>query len=168
MNRILLAGALVLSALTAAHGRTQGPSFDCHRATWQDEIAICENAELSALDRQLAKFYTDAKNIFKSGFKAHIRHAQREWLEKRHECGADIECLDRSYRDRALDFGGSDALNAEWCHEGHMSDVDCRWVIRAGNQTRDRRGRRSAVMARRKRRTEQTLIASSSIGAYNW
>jgi uncharacterized protein len=131
INRVILAGVAVLALTVAADARTQGPSFDCHRATWQDEIAICNSEELSALDRQLAKFYTDAKNIFKGGYKDHVRHAQRQWLEKRHECGSDVECLDQRYRDRALDFGGSDALNAEWCHqiEGRMSDIDCHWVL---------------------------------------
>jgi uncharacterized protein YecT (DUF1311 family) len=113
----------------SAHARTEGPSFSCRRATLADETAICKNEELATLDRRLAESYSSAMDIYKGGFKTYVRVRQREWLRQRHDCGADVKCIEQSYNDRSIDFGDSDIVNADWCHEGgHMSDVDCELV----------------------------------------
>lgn len=115
---------LALSA--SAHA---SPSFSCHRATWLDEVAICQNVQLAALDRQLAELYAMAMDIYKGGFKTHVQHTQREWLNQRHGCGIDAKCIDQMYANRLASLGDGDIANADWCHEGeHMSDVDCKWV----------------------------------------
>jgi len=55
------------------------PSFDCSKATTAVEKAICRNAELSELDRELARLYKEA--LKREGEKIKIR--QREWIAER-------------------------------------------------------------------------------------
>ena len=75
------------------------PSFDCNRATTHVEIAICHDAELSALDKQLSVKYK-AYLASNPGSKIHIKTAQIEWLkESRGRC-EDKDCIAEAYRTR--------------------------------------------------------------------
>ena len=65
MKKLFLAGVAVLALSASAHA---SPSFSCHRATWLDEVAICQNVQLAALDRQLEELYAMAMDIYKGGF----------------------------------------------------------------------------------------------------
>lgn len=55
------------------------PSFDCSQAKTPSEKAICRNAELATLDRQLAQVY---QKLIKDGDQK-IRESQRNWMKKR-------------------------------------------------------------------------------------
>lgn len=55
------------------------PSFDCSKATTAVEKAICRNAELSELDRELTRLYQEVIN---TGVE-HIKSSQREWISER-------------------------------------------------------------------------------------
>lgn len=57
------------------------PSFDCSKASTPVEKAICRNAELAELDRELAQLYKEA--IKTKGEQIKIR--QREWIAERDE-----------------------------------------------------------------------------------
>lgn len=55
------------------------PSFDCSKAKTNSEKAICRNAELAALDGQLAGVY---QKLIKAGDQK-MRESQRYWMKKR-------------------------------------------------------------------------------------
>lgn len=84
---IILGGALSLAAANAVHA---GPSFDCDRASADDEIAICSSSQLSELD-----------NLMAAGFQFLRLHAGKKeanriakpLLALRQACGGDAACI---------------------------------------------------------------------------
>lgn len=75
---------------TPAHAVGEGPSFDCARARTPDEKAICDSAELSALDRLYSAGYQSLK---KAGHGGEAIAAARATLRLRGQCGADASCI---------------------------------------------------------------------------
>jgi uncharacterized protein len=69
-----------------------GPTFDCAKAEHEAEIAICENADLAALDRRLADVYgaaLDSAGALDAGAEAavaELKTYQRGWIGGRDEC----------------------------------------------------------------------------------
>lgn len=70
-----------------------GPSFDCGRASTPTERAICADARLSRLDRDVAQAYASA---LARGRDADVRASQRRWIALRNDCGADQRCIDNA------------------------------------------------------------------------
>lgn len=80
-------------------------SFDCSRATQQDEAAICSDPGLAAMDVELAELYQSAlKSI--SDPKALVQ-SESGWVTARHLCDRDLECLRHAYGARIGQFKGS-------------------------------------------------------------
>ena len=77
--------------------KTAGPSFDCSKATSATAAAICGNADLSELDRQMAIDYYSHTNYATDET---VRDAQRAWLHDRNQCGGDVICLQKEYAAR--------------------------------------------------------------------
>jgi hypothetical protein len=80
-----------------------GPSFDCARAGTPTERAICSNAELARLDRNLGRVYSQLRRSLPADGAERLRRDQREFISGRDACGADIACIDTAYRFR-LDY----------------------------------------------------------------
>ncbi|WP_367875647.1 lysozyme inhibitor LprI family protein [Ralstonia pickettii] len=79
---------------------THAASFDCAAARSPIEHAICNDAQLSALDSQLADTYRAALN--KHGVDTNeLKAAQRDWLKQRAPSSQiDVEELKYAYRTR--------------------------------------------------------------------
>ena len=80
---------MVASALLAAGGPAlaQGPAFSCDKvAAGSIEALICQDASLSALDRQLAALYAEASKKAASDPYSLLKAEQRGWLNGRDEC----------------------------------------------------------------------------------
>ena len=73
-----------------------GPSFDCNRASLPAEKAICADARLSRLDRDVAQAYKAA--LGRGG--EDVRASQGRWLGLRNGCGADKQCIDHAMTGR--------------------------------------------------------------------
>ena len=88
--------------------RAPAASFDCRKAATQIEHAICADAALARLDRQVAETYqVGLKNAYEPGAQEKLRQSQRDWVAKRNKaCGGgngDIgSCLTTFYRDRLV------------------------------------------------------------------
>jgi uncharacterized protein len=111
MKKLLFAGVTLLALCGQGHAFTneygvpvgsQGPSFNCRYAREADEVAICQSADLSAQDRQLAASYdyimnhyprTDLDRIW-------VQRTQVIWRKYRHICGGDPQCIEHAYTDR--------------------------------------------------------------------
>lgn len=92
-----LAAAWLLGGLAApAHAA----SFDCRKASTWVEKAVCDDAELGALDEALANNYNGmlASNLGDGG-RQHLRQEQRDWLKQRNACRSS-DCLRQVYRER--------------------------------------------------------------------
>jgi uncharacterized protein YecT (DUF1311 family) len=74
-------------------------SFACVKARGATEQAICTSATLAGYDRSVAAAYRLA--LQRAGDEAGtIQQAQRNWIVARDACGADVECLGKSMRER--------------------------------------------------------------------
>lgn len=105
-------GIVALLALAHAHtsaapGRTSGPSFSCAKVGPESvEALICSDAELSRLDRAMAKSFQDtvaAIEVLAAVTDMRIEH--RSWLAERRMClgGPRVvqrECVANMYKDR--------------------------------------------------------------------
>lgn len=104
MMRILaLVGFVAL--LAGADYAQARPSFDCNKAGTPSEFAICDSAELSALDRALADAYNAARKAANRREARQIRSEQRRWLRQRNRCRDDVACLSEAMRSRIIALG---------------------------------------------------------------
>ena len=89
----------------AAPGQAFTTSFDCRRAKADDEIAICGDAGLAAMDRQLGQLYDAAMKTISDP--QALRQSESDWVITRHMCNSDVECLRHAYGERIGQFMGS-------------------------------------------------------------
>jgi hypothetical protein len=68
------------------------PSFDCRRARYADEIAICSDPELARLDRLIGDGYQDLVARLGEGI---ARSVAAPMLAARRNCGPDATCIRR-------------------------------------------------------------------------
>lgn len=90
------------SVLAKVIANSAGPSFDCSTATNITARAICGNAQLSLLDRQMAiLYYTHTDYTTDSA----ARNRQREWIHNRDQtCVADVVCLEDQFNQRIAEL----------------------------------------------------------------
>lgn len=81
-------------------------SFDCYAAKARDELTICSDPGLAAMDVELAAAYRASLSSAGANMDA-LRDAQRAWLSERTGCGDDLDCLRRTYGERLGQFRGS-------------------------------------------------------------
>ncbi len=125
MKRFVLSAILLLSALAAPAGAedpASGPSFDCQQATSTLDRAICADAELAALDRDMAARYRAAQANGDDGARALIGDTQRQWAHTRAErcalppdgdAGADaLACLKQLYQARIAELAALQPTDA--------------------------------------------------------
>lgn len=91
----------------------EGPTFDCAKATHEAEIAICENAELAALDRRLAETYgaalaaAEGLDAGAEAAAAELKAYQRGWIGGRNACWKDsdiVACISDAYLRREAEL----------------------------------------------------------------
>jgi uncharacterized protein len=95
---MLLAAAALAAAIQApAHAA----SFDCNKASKPDEIAICANPDLSALDSEMGGlWFAYSQFPFLMGMSGDRQDEARAFLEQRAACGANVACLRSAYHQR--------------------------------------------------------------------
>ena len=92
---------LVISALFAlliSIGNANAASFDCTKASTQQEKAVCANPTLSALDDKLAEAYKAARSVSQDAEK--LKLEQIEWIKEVRKCQSDASCIERLYKSR--------------------------------------------------------------------
>ncbi|MCC8954392.1 hypothetical protein H8B02_13315 [Bradyrhizobium sp. Pear77] len=97
----------MLDARSACRGRgpqqtvRAGPSFDCAKANYADEFAICSNPELSQLDGQVVAAYDYVRG---HGGEQAARATRDRSLRARRSCGPDIGCIKRVQIEAIKDY----------------------------------------------------------------
>jgi uncharacterized protein len=91
--------ACVLVPLTLSAG-AQAQSFNCNTADRPDEVLICQNPRLSALDERLSSLYFRLRNTLAGGERARLEADQAAWLRDRYSCGRDYGCIRGLYESR--------------------------------------------------------------------
>jgi uncharacterized protein len=82
------------------------PSFDCRRARWPDEIAVCNDSELASLDQQLSRLYYQHVDSLDEQPRLAFRRAQGDWLNERRACASNPACIARAYTARIAALQG--------------------------------------------------------------
>jgi len=97
-----IAMSLVAAVTLAAAGLpAAAASFDCAKAAAPDEIAICADPTLSALDSEMGGLWFAYSRIpFLMGMAGNRQDEARDFLARRAACGPDVRCLTASYHDR--------------------------------------------------------------------
>jgi uncharacterized protein len=94
----LASGALALALLPAP---AAAASFDCARARGADEVAVCRNPRLSALDSEMGGlWYAYARVPMLMGDNGARMDEAQAFLARRRACGPRAACLTAAYRDR--------------------------------------------------------------------
>ena len=83
------------------------PAYDCAQARGSIEAMICADAELSALDRRMAKDYAAALKKAVNEHPPALKAEQRGWIKGRNDCwksAARRACIVEAYRVRSVEL----------------------------------------------------------------
>lgn len=75
------------------------PSFDCRRARARSEVAVCSDAGLASLDRQMSGQFFNALRSARPGQRALLQRSRNRFLAYRNRCGSN-SCIAQAYRER--------------------------------------------------------------------
>lgn len=87
------------------------PSFDCAKAHTKGEIAVCSDADLAALDRQMAAQYGGAIAVASPDQRELLRDSARRFYAYRDRCG-DNRCVGDAYVGRMREI--TDIMQGRW------------------------------------------------------
>lgn len=86
----------------------QGPSYSCHEAgDGSIEAMVCDDKDLSALDRRLAEVYAAASAQSANEHPPMLKAEQRGWIKGRDDCWKSDDrrgCVSDSYRRRIAEL----------------------------------------------------------------
>lgn len=97
MKRLLFWSTLSL-LVSGTCTLSNAASFDCAKASTEQEKTICATPALSVLDEKMAQTYKSAQAS--SADPVQLKNEQRNWLKDTKGCNANIECLERAYTSR--------------------------------------------------------------------
>ena len=98
---IALLGQLFVASPSDAQNR---PSFDCRRAATTTEYLICDERQLSRLDREMADAYQTLRASVRGREKRRVRQDQTNWRRARDACGGQYNCVENAYIQRIDDL----------------------------------------------------------------
>jgi uncharacterized protein len=87
-SAMIASGMAIFMQIPAANASS--PSFDCAKAKYADEQAICSSDDLASLDIESSNAYLSLKQ---SIGKSAANKIARPILRERRACGSDIECI---------------------------------------------------------------------------
>jgi uncharacterized protein len=98
---VLLASTVALIGLPA-----HAQSFNCRYAKSPDEVLICQDPRLSALDERMSSLFFRLRNRLYGRARAGLDADQAAWLRGRMACGRDAACIARAYQERISELLG--------------------------------------------------------------
>ena len=116
MRAATVAAAAFLASLLFVSAPAHAAGFDCSRARAADEVAVCRNPQLSALDSEMSGlWYAYSRVPMLMGGNGARMDMARAFLARRADCGGNVACLTAAYRARIADLrGGIDAAMGEY------------------------------------------------------
>lgn len=82
-------------------------SFDCSLARSPDEVAVCGNARLSALDSEMGGlWYAYSRVPLLMGANGNRNDEAQAFLARRRACGSNVLCLSDAYQARLTTLRG--------------------------------------------------------------
>lgn len=92
-------------------GASARPSFNCRYARTRSEIAVCSDAGLAALDRQMAAQYYGAISAADARQRAQLVRSRGAFLRYRDQCSSNA-CVAETYRGRMREI--RDIMAGSW------------------------------------------------------
>lgn len=90
---------------------TASPSFNCRSARTRGEIAVCGDAGLAALDRQMAAQFNGALSQADSRQRSLLQRTRSDFLRYRDNCPSN-SCIAETYRGRMREI--RDIMSGRW------------------------------------------------------
>jgi len=72
----------------------------CRYAKTADEVLICQDSHLSALDEQMSAIFFKLRNSLPPRETRLLDADQQNWLRGRMSCGRDADCIENAYERR--------------------------------------------------------------------
>ena len=75
-------------------------AFNCNFAKQADELTICRDDSLKALDEQMAdRFFKIRQQLPETGL-VQLKSGQKDFMSRRKFCGTDGDCIEGLYKER--------------------------------------------------------------------
>ena len=105
MWRFIIGIGLATTAWLTLAGTGSAAGFDCSKASSPDEVAVCRNPQLSALDSEMTGLWYGYSRVpMLMGGNGERQTEADEFLVRRRQCGRDVSCLARAYVDRIAEL----------------------------------------------------------------
>jgi uncharacterized protein len=108
VRQIFLSGIVLSGYCLAQSASAAPPSFDCKKIEAGSIAAmICDDEKLSALDRQLAEVFAQAKAKATNEHPPTLKAEQRGWIKGRDDCWKSEDkrrCVEENYRYRIVEL----------------------------------------------------------------
>lgn len=75
-------------------------AFNCNFAKQADELTICRDDSLKALDEDMANRFFKIRQQLPVDAQAQLKSGQKDFLNTRKFCGTDGDCIENAYRGR--------------------------------------------------------------------
>ena len=98
--------AAVLLAPGAAGAADYAP-MNCAKAKSAAERTVCKDYGLGQLEARMATLYAVATSLVAMGQRGDMQGAQRDFLQERENCGANVSCIRQKYDARIADLQGT-------------------------------------------------------------
>lgn len=107
MQKAWIALVLGLAAAALASGEARAAGFDCAKASAPDELAVCANPQLSALDSEMTGlWYAYSRVPMLMGSSGNRQDEADAFLARRRQCGSDVACIEAAYSSRIATLEG--------------------------------------------------------------
>ena len=127
--RLRLIGLVSLLLVSSAHAQ----SFNCRNARTPDEVTICQDARLSALDERLSSRFYRLRDSLYGPDRVRLDQRQSAWLDSRHRCGSNRACIAAAYTGRISELSGRPVASAVFertCVRDALGNQTCREISR--------------------------------------
>ena len=104
VRHLELCAILLTAFLGADCSHAHAQSFNCRYAKSPDEVLICQDQELSALDERLSGIYFSVHRILSGEDRTKLERDERAWLQGRENCGRKKECVTLAIERRIQDL----------------------------------------------------------------
>ena len=102
---------LPMAPQTGTRAVNMRPSFDCGNARTRGEVAVCSDAGLATLDRQMAAQFNRSLGVAGSEERALLQRTRTRFLSYRDSCSTNA-CIADAYRGRMREI--SDIMSGRW------------------------------------------------------
>ena len=90
--------AILLSLGASALDRASAQSYNCRYARSADEVLICQDGGLAALDERMSALYFSLRNRLAGPDSGRLEDTRHYWLSERKMCGRDAGCIRDVYQ----------------------------------------------------------------------